>query len=32
MWETAEVFEKGLKYVRNDVDMWERDKICVEIS
>ena len=24
----ALVFEKGLKYVGNDVDMWEMDRIC----
>ena len=31
MWERAQVFEKRLKYVGNDVDMWETAKICVEI-
>ena len=28
----AYVFEKRLKYVRNDVDMWEMDKICGEMA
>ena len=28
----AEVFEKRLKYVGNDVDMLEMDKICVEME
>ena len=28
----AEVFEKGLKYVGKDLDMWEMDKICVEMA
>ena len=26
MWEMALVFEKGLKYVEHDVDMWEMEK------
>ena len=26
----SEVFEKKLECVRNDVDMWKMDKICVE--
>ena len=30
MWEMAEVFEKRLKYVGNDVDLWEIAKICGE--
>ena len=28
MWEMALVFEKRLKYVGNDVDLWEIAKIC----
>ena len=28
MWEMASVFEKQLKYVGNDVDLWETPKIC----
>ena len=28
MWEMASVFEKGLKYVGNDANMLEMDKIC----
>ena len=28
MWEMALVFEKRLKYVRNDIDMWEMAKNC----
>ena len=31
MREFASVFEKGLKYVGNDVDLWEMDKICDEM-
>ena len=27
----AEVFEKRLKYLRNDVDLWEMAQICGEI-
>ena len=28
MWEMAQVCEKRLKYVGNDVDMWKMAKIC----
>ena len=28
MWEMAEEFEKRLKYVGNDVDLWKTAKIC----
>ena len=28
MYEMAQVFEKRLKYVGNDVDLWEIAKIC----
>ena len=28
MFEIAQVFEKRLKYVGNDVDLWEIAKIC----
>ena len=27
MWEIAEIFEKRLKYVRNDLDLWEMAQI-----
>ena len=27
----AEVFEKRLKYLRNDVDLWEMAQICGEM-
>ena len=30
MWEMAQVFEKRLKYVGNDVDLWEMAQICGE--
>ena len=30
MWQMAEVFEKRLKYVANDVHLWEIAKICGE--
>ena len=29
--ELAYVFEKGLKYVGNDVDLWEMAEICGEM-
>ena len=32
MWEMAEVFQKGLKYVGNDVDLWEMAQICGEMA
>ena len=32
MWEMAEVFQKKLKYVGNDVDLWEMAQICGEIT
>ena len=28
MFDMAQEFEKRLKYVGNDVDLWEMDKIC----
>ena len=28
MWEMTKEFEKRLKYVGNDVDLWEIAKIC----
>ena len=28
MWKLAQVFEKRLKYVGNDEDLWEIAKIC----
>ena len=31
MWEIADVFEKWLKYVGNDVDLWEMAQICGEM-
>ena len=30
--EMAQVFEKRLNYVRNDVDLWEMVQICAEIT
>ena len=30
--ELAEVFEKRLKYVGNDVDLWELAQICGEMT
>ena len=30
MLEMVKVFEKRLKYVGNDVDLWEKAKICGE--
>ena len=30
MWEMAQAFEKRLKYVGNDVDLWEIAKICLK--
>ena len=32
MWEMASVFEKRLKYVGNDVDLWEMAQICGETA
>ena len=32
MWEIADVFEKWLKYLGNDVDLWEMDQICGEMA
>ena len=32
IWEMAEVFEKRLKYVANDVDLWEEGQICGEMT
>ena len=28
----AKVFQKRLKYVRNDVDLWEMAQICGEVD
>ena len=30
IWEMAQVFEKRLSYVGNDLDLWEVAQICVE--
>ena len=30
--ELAQVFEERLKYVGNDVDLWEMAKICGEMT
>ena len=30
--ELAKVFKKRLKYVGNDVDLWEMSQICVEMT
>ena len=32
MWEMAQVFQKSLKYVGNDVDLWEMAQICGEMA
>ena len=32
MWEISEVFQKRLKYVENDVDLWEMAQICGEMA
>ena len=32
IWELAELFEKRLKYVGNDVDLWEMAQVCGELT
>ena len=32
IWELVLVFEKGLKYVGKDVDLWEMSQICEEVT
>ena len=32
MWEIAQVFQKRLKYVGIDVDLWEMAEICGEMA
>ena len=32
MWEMAYVFQKRLKYVGNDLDLWEMAQICGEMA
>ena len=32
IYEMAQVFEKRLKYVGNDVDLWEIPQICGEMA
>ena len=32
MWEMAQVFQKRLKYLGNDLDLWEMAQICVEMA
>ena len=32
MWEMAQVLQKRLKYVGNDVDLWEMAEICGEMA
>ena len=32
MWEIDDVFEKWLKYLGNDVDLWEMTQICGEMA
>ena len=32
MWKMASVFEKRLKYVGNDVDLWEMAQIVGEVA
>ena len=31
-WELAQLFEKLLKYVGNDVDLWEMAQMCGEMT
>ena len=32
MWEMAQVFEKRLNNVGNDLDLWEMPQICLEMT
>ena len=32
IWEMAQVFEKRLNYVGNDLDLWEMAQICGEMT
>ena len=32
IWEMAQVFEKRLNYVINDLDLWEMAEICGEMT
>ena len=32
MWEMAQVFEKRLYYVGNDLDLWDMAQICGEMT
>ena len=32
MWKMASIFKKRLKYLQNDVDMWDMAKICGEMD
>ena len=32
MWEMAQVFEKRLNSVENDLDLWEMAQICGEMT
>ena len=32
IWEMAQVFEKRLNYVGNDLDLWETAKLCGEMT
>ena len=32
MWEMAQVFEKRLNYVGNDLDLWGMAQICGEMT
>ena len=32
IWEMAQVFEKRLNYVGNDLDLWEMPQICGEMT
>ena len=32
MWEMAKIFDKSLKYVGNNVDTWEMEKIWGEMA
>ena len=32
IWELAYLFEKGLKYLGNDVVLWEMSQLCAEMT
>ena len=32
VWEITDVFEKRLKHIENDVDLWEMSQTCLEMA